>query len=269
MRDLKGKVAIVTGASRGLGRDFALGLAKYGVSVVVAARSDVEKDGLPGTIQATAEQLSAVGGKGLAVQTDVTSEESVNNMVQKTLEAFGRIDILINNAGVAFYAPIVEMPLKRFDLNMKVNLYGTFLCCKAVLPHMIAQKSGSIINISTHGRRTVDYARAPDEDPFKGIVAYETAKGAVEHFTSSLAVEVSPYNIAVNCIKPEHGIATEGVKFWFPNRDWSGHVSSETMVKAALFLATQDASGVNGVVTTAEELAETHQGAFPWNVSEK
>lgn len=264
MTDLQGKVAIVTGASRGLGKDFALGLAKYGASVVVAARSLEEKEGgIPGNIKTTAAQIKQLGGDSLAVVTDVTSEESVYGMVQKTIETFGKVDILVNNAGVAFYSPIVDMPLKRFELNVKVNLYGTFLCTKAVLPAMIKQKSGSIINISTHGRRTVTSTKN-EEDPFKGIVAYETAKGAVEHFTRSLAVELSEYNIAVNCIKPEHGIATEGLKFIFPDRDWSGHATSDTMVRAALFLATQDASGINGTVTTAEELGEIHSGSFPW-----
>lgn len=264
MNELEGKVAIVTGASRGLGRDFALGMAKYGASVVVAARSAEEKEGgIPGNINTTAEQIRGLGSKSLAVVTDVTSEESVNLMVQKTLKTFGRIDILVNNAGVAVYSPIVDMSLKRFELNVRVNLYGTFLCTKAVLPTMIKQKSGSIINISTHGRRTVTNTKN-EEDQFKGIVAYETAKGAVEHFTISLAVELSEHNVAVNCIKPEHGIATEGLRFIFKDRDWSGHTTSETMVKSALFLSTQDASKVNGIVTTAEELTELHAGSFPW-----
>jgi len=266
MNEFKGKVAIVTGASRGIGRDFALGFAKRGASVVVAARSEVEKEGLPGTIHDTVKQINDTGGKGLAVVTDVTNEESVSQMVQKTLDIFGRIDILVNNAGIAFYSPIVDMPLKRFELNVKVNLFGSFLCTRAVLPTMYKQKSGSIINISTHGRRTVDYANIEGKDLFKGIVAYETAKGAVEHFTASLAVETSDFNVVVNCIKPEHGIATEGLKVWFRDKDWSGHVSSDAMVNAALFLATQNASGVNGIVTTAEELAETHGGAFPWKI---
>jgi NAD(P)-dependent dehydrogenase (short-subunit alcohol dehydrogenase family) len=265
MSQFSGKVVIVTGASRGIGRDFTLGFAKHGASVVVAARTEVEKEGLPGTIGHTVELINAAGGKGLAVVTDVTSEESVANLVKKTLDTFGRIDVMINNAGIAYYSPIVEMPLKRFELNIKVNLYGTFLCTRAVLPTMYKQKSGSIINISTHGRRTVDYANTEGKDMFKGIAAYETAKGAVEHFTASTAVETSEFNVAINCIKPEHGIATEGLKVWFKDKDWSGHVTSAAMVNAALFLGTQGASGVNGVVTTAEELAETHCGAFPWS----
>lgn len=263
MKNLSDKVAIVTGASRGLGRDIALGLAKYGVAVVVAARTETEKEGLPGTIYKTVEQIQDIGGKGMAVPTDVTSEESVQHMVQKTLDEFGRIDILVNNAGIAFYIPTVDMPFKRWDLTLRVNLYGTFICSKAVLPWMIEQRSGSIINLTTHGHRTIEPTRFA-EGPVRGTTAYEAAKGGIERFTTALAAELSEYNIAVNCIKPEYGVATEGMKFWFPNRDWSGWASSEAMVKAAAFLATQDASGVNGVVITAEELAELHTGAFPW-----
>jgi NAD(P)-dependent dehydrogenase (short-subunit alcohol dehydrogenase family) len=198
------------------------------------------------------------------VPTDVTSEESVSKLVQKTMDAFGGIDILVNNAGIAFYTPIVDLPLKRWDLTMRVNLYGAFICTRAVLPQMIKQKAGSIINISTHGSRTIDPSRIT-EGPVLGLTAYETAKGGVEHFTAALAAELSEYNIAVNCIKPERGVATEGMRYWFPDRDWSGWASSEAMVKAAVFLARQDASGVNGLVITAEELAELHAGAFPWH----
>ena len=263
MKKLAGKVAIVTGASRGLGKDIALGMAEHGAAVVVAARTETEKDGLPGTIYKTAEQIQEMGEKSLAVQTDVTSEELVQQMVQKTLDEFGRVDILVNNAGIAIYTPTVDMTLKRWDLVMRVNLYGTFICSRAVLPSMIKQRSGSIINITTRGHRTVDPARLAGE-PILPSVAYETAKGGIEYFTTTLAAELSAFNIAVNCIKPEHGVATDGMKFWFPERDWSSWASPEAMINAAVFLATQDASGVNGVVITAEELAELHAGVFPW-----
>lgn len=264
MKKLSGKVAIVTGASRGIGKDIAVGLAEYGAAVVVAARTDTEKDGLPGTIYKTVQSIQATGAKGLAIKVDVTDENSVQQMTQRTLEEFGRIDILVNNAGVAIYIPIVDMPLKLWDLTMRVNLYGTFICSKAVLPTMIKQGSGSIINITTHGHRTIEPGKT-SKAPYPSLSAYEAAKGGVERFTVSLAAELSKQNIAVNCIKPEYGVATEGMKFWFPDRDWSGWASSEAMIKATAFLATKGASGVNGLVITAEELAELHSGAFPYH----
>jgi NAD(P)-dependent dehydrogenase (short-subunit alcohol dehydrogenase family) len=257
------KVAIVTGASRGLGRDIALGLAQSGAAVVAAARTESERQTMPGSIYSTKEKIEQTGGRCLAVQTDVTNEESVSLMVGKTLDAFGRIDILVNNAGIAVYLPTVEMPLKRWDLIMKVNLYGTFLCTKAVLPSMIKQRSGCIINMSSFGRKTIDPINMSEGPPL-GITAYETAKGGIEQFTRSLAVELSKYNICANCIKPEHGVATEGLKYIFPERDWKGWASSEMMVKAAIFLAKQDRAGLNGVVSGAEELAELYAGTAPW-----
>ncbi len=263
MKKLTGKVAIVTGASRGLGKDIALGLAEYGAAVVVAARTETEKEGLPGTIHQTAQQIEETGGKSLAVQTDVTSEESVQKMVQKTQDEFGRIDILVNNAGVGIFAPSLDIPLKRWDLVMRVNLYGTIICSLAILPLMVKQRSGSIINITTHGRRTIEPARSSGET-IPPSVAYETAKGGIEHFTTALAAEMSAFNVAVNCIKPEYGVATDGMKFWFPNRDWSGWASPEAMIKATVFMAIQDASGTSGMVITAEELAELHTGVYPW-----
>jgi NAD(P)-dependent dehydrogenase (short-subunit alcohol dehydrogenase family) len=145
---LEGKVAIITGASRGLGKAFALDFAREGADVVVAARTETEGN-IPGTINQTADEIEAIGRRALAVRCDVTKEESVEEVVKKTLDEFGRIDVLVNNAGVAWWPPITETPLKRFELVLRVNLIGAFLCVKAVLPTMIEQKRGSIINISS------------------------------------------------------------------------------------------------------------------------
>jgi citronellol/citronellal dehydrogenase len=146
--ELKEKVAIVTGASRGLGK--AIGFAAQGAHVVVAARSEIESNkNLPGTITQTVSKIIDAGGKAMAVRCDVTKEQSIQEMVDKTKKTFGRIDVLINNAGVAFYYPVVETPLSQWDIVLKANLNGTFLCSKAVLPTMIRQQNGSIINISS------------------------------------------------------------------------------------------------------------------------
>lgn len=247
---LKGKVAIITGASRGLGRDFALDFVKEGADVVAAARTETEGK-LPGTIYKTADEIRALGGRALPIRCDVTSEESVNEMVQQALREFGRIDILVNNAAVAWWPPITETPLKRFELVLRVNLIGAFLCVKAVLPTMIKQKSGSIINISS-------YAANKRVRGFSGI-SYGVSKAALERFTWGLAAELGQYNIAVNAIKPLKVIGTEGIVAQAgPDADRSDWQTSELMVKACTFLAAQDANGITGIVASDDEFCQWH-----------
>lgn len=250
---LKDKVAIVTGASRGIGKAISIGFAEQGADVVVAARSDKEKDErFPGTIYQTAEKIEETGRRALPVKCDVTNEESVEAMVNAALQEFGQIDILVNNAGVAFYYPIVETPLKRWELVVDVNLKGVFLCSKAVLPGMIDKKCGSIINISSLA------ADERDEGTVPTGVAYAAAKAAVDRFTWGLATEVGKYNIAVNCIKPKNVVETEGMKFWVSQEDRKAWESPQRMVRCALFLASQSASSVTGTVSTDHELCAWH-----------
>jgi NAD(P)-dependent dehydrogenase (short-subunit alcohol dehydrogenase family) len=251
---LKDKIAIVTGASRGIGKAIAIGLANQGARVVVAARSEVVKNAnLPGTISDTVAQIERAGGKALAIRCDVTDEQSVQSMADKTLEVFGGIDILVNNAGVAFYYPVVETPLSRWDIVLKVNLYGAFLCSKAVLPTMIKQQRGSIVNISSLA------ADERDEGTVPTGVAYAVAKAGVDRFTWGLATEVGRYNIAVNGLKPKQPVDTEGMRFWLTDEEKAeAWVSPEKIVTCALFLAAQDAKGVTGTVATDEELCGWH-----------
>jgi citronellol/citronellal dehydrogenase len=252
--DLTNKIAIVTGASRGLGKAIAMGLAKNGARVVVAARSEVAKDpNLPGTIADTVQEIISSGGQAMAVRCDVTDEASVQQMVQTVHEAFGTIDILVNNAGVAFYYPVTDTPLSRWEIVLRVNLTGSFLCSKAVLPDMIAQKSGSIINISSLA------ADERDEGTVPTGVAYAVAKAGVDRFTYGLATEVGQYNVAVNCIKPKEVVNTEGMRYWMTSEEeqkaWQ---SPEKMVKCVLFLAGQDASSVTATVATDVEFCGWH-----------
>ena len=182
---------------------------------------------------------------------DVTKEESVDEVVRATLKEFGRVDILVNNAAVAWWPPITETPLKRFELVLRVNLIGAFMLVKAVLPQMIKQKSGSIINISS---------RAADKRVrgFSGI-SYGVSKAGLERFTWGLAAELGQYNIAVNAIKPLKPIGTEGmVANASKETDMSDWQSSELMVKACTFLAAQDASGVTGTVASDDEFCQWH-----------
>lgn len=249
---LSGKVAIVTGSSRGIGKAIAIGLAKEGAKVVVAARAETENEKLPGTIYKTADEIQASGGSALPIKCDVTDERSVNDMVQKALDEFGRVDIMVNNAGVAFYYPVIETPLKRWELVLRVGLTGAFLCSKAVLPQMIEQKSGSIINISS---------LAADQRVLSEVstgVAYAVAKAGLDRFTRGLAEEVGRYNIAANAVKPAGVVDTEGMRLWQPDADKSRWEPPDRMVKVVIFLAGQDAKGVTGVVATDEEFCVWH-----------
>jgi len=250
---LDGKVAVVTGASRGIGKAMAIGLAREGARVVVAARSEYTKaGGIEGTILATAKAIEDLGGRALPVKCDVTDEASVTAMLETATAGFGRIDVLVNNAGVAFFHPVSETPLRRWETVLKVNLTGAFLCAKAVLPLMVEQKSGSIVNISSLA------ANERDEGAVPTGVAYAVAKAGLDRFTWGLAVEMGRHNIAVNCLKPKEPVDTEGMRFWTTDEQRQGWVSADKMVKCAVFLATQDASGVTGTVATDEELILWH-----------
>lgn len=242
---LEGKVAIVTGASRGIGKAIALALARKGARVVVAARTEREGGALSGTIHKTADEIRVLGRDALAIKTDVTKEESVEELARKTLQEYGAIDILVNNAGINFPGKLLDIPVKRWDLVIAVNLRGTFLCTKAVLPTMVKRKSGSIINLSSVvGTRMIMFD-----------LAYGVAKAAIERFTYGLAEELKEYNIAVNALCPSL-TDTEGFKQWMPGVDTSGWQKPEMWGKYAVFLANQNASSLTGKVLSAEELAK-------------
>ncbi|MFC1862698.1 SDR family NAD(P)-dependent oxidoreductase [Thermodesulfobacteriota bacterium] len=249
---LKNKVAIVTGGSRGLGKEIAMGLSKEGANVVIAARTEKGSKELPGTIYETAENIKDTGSDAMAVKCDVTDEESIDKMIHETLDHFGQIDVLINNAGIAFYYPIIETPLKRWELILRVNLTGAFLCSKAVLPRMIEQKSGSIVNISS---LAVDER---DEGTVPTGVAYAASKAGLDRLTLGLATEMGKYNIAVNAVKPHKVVNTDGMRLWQPEADKSQWQSADMMVKAINLLAIQDSKGITGTVATDREICTWH-----------
>jgi citronellol/citronellal dehydrogenase len=252
-RTMKSKIAIVTGASRGIGKAISLAYAKEGATVVVAARSETApSERLPGSIHETVDLIEAAGGRALAVRCDVTDEASVSDMVQTAVAEFGRVDILVNNAAVDFPSKVVDMAAKRWEIVFRVGLTGPFLCCKAVLPTMIAQGSGSIINISSHagsekGTGTVGYS-----------AAYAATKAGLDRFTYTLAAEVGQFGIAVNDVMPARIIGTEGMTMWATEEEKQRMVGPETMVAAAVFLGKQDSSGVTGCVATDDEYIVWH-----------
>lgn len=204
METLSGRVAIITGASRGIGRAIALRLAKEGVAVVIAAKTAEPDPRLPGTIYTVAEEVQASGGRALPVQVDVRDENAVQRMVEQTMQTFGRIDILVNNAGALWWYPVLETPPKRFDLVMDVNLRGAFVCSQAVLPHMMAQRWGHILNMSP----PIDFSVLP------GKVAYMISKFGMTMLAFGLAEEVKEYNIAVNALWPRTLIESQATIGW-------------------------------------------------------
>jgi len=249
---LEGKVAIVTGASRGVGKAMALGLAKEGAIVVVAARTEVERPPMPGSIEVTAREIRQAGGQAHAVRCDVTDEAEVKDMVSGVRDLFGRVDVLVNNSGIAFPAHAWEMPLKRWELVLKVNLTGAFLCAQAVLPGMMERRTGSIINISS--------IQATQRGSVNTGIAYGVSKAALERFTVGLAEEVRPFNVAVNCLKPRGAVSTEGMTYLHAAADRSHWDTPDMMVRACVFLASQGDGGVTGLVATDEEICERYLG---------
>ncbi len=186
MIDLKGKVAVITGASRGIGKATALLFAQAGCDVLVNYNAD-ENAALR-----VASQAEKLGVRAKTFRSDVSKISDVEQMIQYTIGEFGKIDILVNNSGIWKYAPIEKMTEEQLQETMQLNLNGVFYTTTAVVPHMMKRKSGNIINVSsTAGQRG---------EPFHSH--YAASKGAVISLTKSLAAELAPYNLRVNCVAP-------------------------------------------------------------------
>jgi 3-oxoacyl-[acyl-carrier protein] reductase len=243
---LQDNVAIVTGASRGIGKAIAIALAAAGARVVVAARTRLQLASISGTIETTAEEIRGHGGTALAIKTDVSKEASIALLVEKTLQAWSRIDILVNNAATNTPALFHEMPQQHWDRIMEVNLRGTVLCTRMVLPIMMRQRRGHIINISSVVTQNLEH------DPFTGI-AYDVTKVAVNRLTRGLARELKQSGIAVNALMPDN-TDSDGWAYLNPDRDRSGWDSPATWGRYAVMVASRDPASFTGHLLTKEDL---------------
>lgn len=233
---LKDKIALITGASRGIGKGIALKFAQQGAAILLVGRK------MPG-LEAAAEEIRALGGKADCFTADVAKEDDVTHLVDQVMAKYGRVDILVNNAGISKEMPLMEMPVSVFDEIMTTNMRSVMLVTKAILPHMVEQKGGSIINIGSGAALR----------GLPGSVAYSASKAAVVCFTQALGDEVRKVepSIRINAICP--GPVDTELFQKSERRDFilaaGGDVfSTETMGDAALFLASDMSKGMNSQV---------------------
>jgi 3-oxoacyl-[acyl-carrier protein] reductase len=217
MKALEGQVAIVTGGSKGIGRAIGKALAQEGATVVLAARTESE---LMATVRELQNERLSVSG----TVADVTSESDVNRLIAEVASTHGRIDILVNNAGIGVFKPVAEMSVADFDAMWGVNMRGVFLVTKAVLPHMIRNASGAVVNISS----------LAGKNSFKGGAGYCATKWALRGFASSLMLEVRDYNIRVVTIFP----GSVDTSFSSTGKKGSNITQPEDVASAVVFAVT-------------------------------
>jgi len=258
MGKLDGRVAIVTGASRGIGQAIAELFAAEGAKVVCAARTLKEGDHqLEGSLERTVQNIVANGGQAVAVTANVSEEDDVNRLVEEANAAFGPVDILVNNAALNYYIPIVDYPASRWMRSFAVNVHGPFMMSKAVLPSMIERKTGAIINISSGA------AIGPGRGPYPGArvtggTMYGASKAALERMTQGLAQEVYEHGITVACFSPSQVVPTPGTVFHHlvEGLDDPKGEPPLMMARAALLLASEPVDRVTGRVTYSQQILQ-------------
>ena len=234
---LRGKVAIVTGAGRGIGQGIAMELARIGCRVAVNYVVEPER------AQATVEDLRALGVDAIAVEADISDARAVTAMVDRVTREFGALDILVNNAGVQTWKPLLEVTEVEWDFVIDTNLKGTFFCTQAAARFMKDHGGGAIVNIGSGSNKA----------PFPGLVAYTASRGGIEMLTKVAAVELGPLKIRVNCVAPG-AVEVERTKLELP--DYAGTWGAVTplrrvgypddVARAVAFLASSEASFITG-----------------------
>ena len=225
---LKGKIVLITGAGRGIGRATALLFAREGANLVLA--SEVREE-----IEAVAVEVRALGRAALPVPADLCDEAQVAALAKAALDAMGRVDVLVHSAGVAIHGAVATLPTESWDLNFGVNVRGMFLLTRALLPHFLQRRSGTIVNVASRLGKEGSAMRA----------AYAASKHAVIGFTSSLALELKSHEIRVNAICPGP-VATPLRARNYPNEDPRTLTQPDEVAEIILYLSCDDSAAING-----------------------
>jgi len=259
---LEDKVAIVAGASRGIGADVAKYLARAGAKVAVAARTEQVTDArLPGTIHSVSDEIKAAGGSALPVVMNLRDADSITGAIDKVVAEWGRVDILVNNAAIFIPGGLEDARERHIELSIAVNLVGPIVAMRHVVPHMKAGGGGHIINVSSRG------AIFPGPGPYSeeqrahlGDLLYGPEKSALEHFSQRQAMAYQPNNIAVNVLSPTGRVKTPG-NIFFSNDPENPDLDFETadaMGKATVWICEQPAAAYTGNIVYDEDLVKEH-----------
>ncbi len=243
---LNGKTIFITGASRGIGLAIALRAARDGANIVVAAKTTEPHPKLPGTIYTAAQEIEAAGGKALAIPVDVRDEAQVQSAVQRTVETFGGIDILINNASAISLTGTLETPMKRYDLMHQINTRGTYLCSQACLPLLKQAKNPHILNLAPPLNMSPRW--------FKNHVAYTMAKYGMSMCVLGMSAEFADDGVAVNALWPRTAIATAAISMIGGPGMLAGCRTPEIMSDAAHVILTRDSRKTTGNFFIDEDL---------------
>lgn len=235
---LKDKVIFITGGSRGIGREIALRCAKDGAKIAIAAKSAEPQPNLEGTIYTVAEEIEKAGGHSLPLMVDVRDEIMVQDAIHKTVQTFGGIDILINNASAINLGSTEEIPMKRFDLIFSVNVRATFMCAKYCIPHLKKAKNPHILTLSPPLSMNPKW--------FKKHLAYTMSKYGMSMCTLGLAEELKSDKIAVNSLWPKTIIATAAIANNFPKIIYHASRKPAIVADAAYEILTSDSRKVTG-----------------------
>jgi NAD(P)-dependent dehydrogenase (short-subunit alcohol dehydrogenase family) len=243
LASLAGHVVVVSGASRGIGKGLALGLAEQGAAVVCAARSSRATPGeLPGTVEDVVEEIVAAGGQAVAVRADIGSDDDVHAMIAAAVDSFGRLDALVNNAMTPTRAPFDALTMEQWDASWRINVRSLLVSCRAAVDAMTSTGGGSIVNVSSGAADPL----LPSEWLPPGYLAYSVAKAALERFSTALAPEVADRNVAVNAFRPGAVKTEMSVHELGEDFDWSGWKEPASVVPAVHCLVQQRADGISG-----------------------